>query len=141
MNNAELPAISNWIGLLLLPGLAWFLNGRLLRRVLNPPSGVTAKKVVSSLLRGFVLSLLFGAALAISFVQGYEAVNSYLFIALFPIALVVPVYRSEYILGFILGLTFTFGAVLPTGIALVFASISAAVRLCIRFLFRLLKRR
>jgi hypothetical protein len=57
------------------------------------------------------------------------------------IALFYPIYRAECLLGFVLGMTFTFGAVLPTGIGSILASIGfltfnlvePAVRFAIRF--------
>jgi hypothetical protein len=36
-HRSDLPAISNWWGALVLPGLAWFLLGRILSRTVWPP--------------------------------------------------------------------------------------------------------
>ena len=48
------------------------------------------------------------------------------------LALLLPVYRAECVLGFVLGMTFTFGAILPTMVASVIAVFSALVQLCVR---------
>jgi hypothetical protein len=44
----------------------------------------------------------------------------------------LPVYRAEYIFGFVLGMTFVLGSVLPTIAALLGASISAIAHFVIR---------
>ena len=51
------------------------------------------------------------------------------------LALMLPVYRAECVLGFVLGMTFTFGAILPTVVASVIAAFSALVHLCVRPVF------
>ena len=51
------------------------------------------------------------------------------------LALLLPVYRPECVLGFVLGMTFTFGAILPTVVASVIAAFSALVQLCVRPVF------
>jgi hypothetical protein len=53
----------------------------------------------------------------------------------FVIALFYPVYRAECVLGFVIGMTFFLGAVLPMIAALVFAGIGAALYLGIRFIW------
>jgi hypothetical protein len=40
------------------------------------------------------------------------------------LALIFPLYRAEFFLGFVIGLTYTFGAILPTFIASAFVGIS-----------------
>lgn len=56
-------------------------------------------------------------------------------LALMPISLFIPIYRAEYLLGFVLGMTYTFGVVIPTGtgllLILIFAGLNKVVRLLI----------
>ncbi len=78
---------------------------------------------------GFVASLIFGILLSVSFTSGYETVSSYLFLGMILLAVLFPVYRAEYVLGFVLGMTFTFGAVLPTAIGTMIALVSVIIRL------------
>ncbi|TXD43908.1 hypothetical protein TR80_006580 [Xanthomonas campestris] len=40
-------------------------------------------------------------------------------------SVVVPAYRAEYVFGFVLGMTFVFGAVLPTLFGLLVVAVSA----------------
>lgn len=111
LDRADLPSISNAWGIILLPALAWILSGRFLGRA--AASG-TARSV------GFIAfgSIAVGAALSAAFVYGYDTATSYIFMGCILSGLVLPVYRGEYVLGFVLGMTFTFGAVLPTFAAL-----------------------
>ncbi len=51
------------------------------------------------------------------------------------IALVLPVYRVEYVFGFVVGMTYTFGGVLPVLVSIVFGSVS----LVTRWIFRAVK--
>jgi hypothetical protein len=137
LHRADLPAISNWWGALVLSALAWFLLGRILSRTVSSPqvAGASPRRP-ARILAGFFASLLFGTALAVAFTNGNESVTSYMFLSMFPIALLVPVYRSEYVLGFVLGMTFTFGVVLPTVVGCVIAGISALLRFLIAKVFK-----
>jgi vacuolar-type H+-ATPase subunit I/STV1 len=139
MNRADLPAISNWWGALLIPALTWFLVGRILRRI-SDRAGVNSAKspVPASILAGFLGALAYGAALALAFTMNSPAV-SYVFLGLFAVSVLLRTYRAQYVLGFVLGMTLTFGAVLPTAIALVVASFAGLVHLLIGFVRRLLR--
>ena len=66
---------------------------------------------------------------------------AYLFLGLIVAALLVPVYRAEYVLGFMLGMTFTFGAVLPSLIACMLATFSRVTHWLCGVLWRLVQKR
>jgi Ca2+/Na+ antiporter len=85
-----------------------------------------------SVIAGFFGALLLGILLSIAFTQGLQTLASALFIGAFVLALLLRVYRAEYLMGFVLGMTFTFGAVLPTLIGSIIAAVSAMVHLGIR---------
>jgi hypothetical protein len=121
LHRPDLPAISNWWGALLIPALAFFLSGRIDKRA---PSYAA-----------FFGSMLFGALLSAAFVSGHDAILSYMFLGVSVIALVLPIYRAENVLGFVLGMTFTFGAVLPTAVGSVVAMLSAASHRLVRHTF------
>lgn len=126
LNRRDLPAISNGWGLLLLPALAWFLGGLSLQRLAsNSAAAPIDGKPVQRLSAGFIGSLIFGMALAGSFASGRENVTLILFQSIFVLSLLLPLYRPECWLGFVLGMTFTFGAVLPTAVGLIFFTLSA----------------
>jgi hypothetical protein len=133
LDRSDLPAISNGWGALLLPVLTWFLTGRIQRRIALHSGGKEAvSKFPASVVVGFVGSLLFGILLSASFANGYETISSYLFLGMFVLALLLPVYRAECVLGFILGMTFTFGAVLPTVVGSIIAAVSAVIHFFVR---------
>ena len=130
LNRRDLPAISNAWGALLLAALAWFLSGFVQRRMAsNSPGTELTEKLPTSAVIGFVSAMIFGALLAGSFAYDFKTATQYLFMSLFVIALLLPVYRAECLLGFVLGMTFTFGAVLPTAIGSIFVALSAVAHL------------
>lgn len=108
LHDPDLPKVSDWFGGFLLPALAWGLLGLAKRRV-RAGSG-TLRPVIIGLLAGSV----YGASMATTFSIGQEAITSYLFYGLLPLALFLPVYRPECLLGFVLGMCTVFGTVLPT---------------------------
>ncbi len=126
LNRPDLPAISNWLGLLTLPLLGLAMGMRMQRR-----GGPTR-----SIWIGLLASLAYGATLAVAFELDAGAVTQGMFLGLFVIAIAAPVYRAECMLGFVAGMTFTFGAVLPFLFAMVFAAVSATVRFGIRAIWR-----
>lgn len=128
LHDAGMPAISNWWGGLLLPAMTWFLIGRIHRRLADPgkENGI-AKAYPFAVVAGFAGSLLFGVLLSIFFSTGHEAVPSYMVRILPLLALLFPIYRAEYVLGFVFGMTFTFGAVLPAGFAALVALVASVL--------------
>ena len=51
---------------------------------------------------------------------------------MFVLAVLLRVYRAECLLGFVIGMTFTFGAVLPALIGSIVSGVSAVVHLVLR---------
>lgn len=128
LDRPDLPAISNWFGLVTLPLLGWLLGLRLRKHL----TSVTRFGSPIGIGMSLVCALLYGVALAASFEVGPSAITSGLFFGLFVIAVVLPIYRVEYIFGFVVGMTFTFGAVLPVLVAVVVAAVSALVHFAVR---------
>lgn len=136
----DLPAISNWWGLLLVPALAWSLSGRVAHRIRKQnPYDTGTRRVSAAIMIAFTASLAYGAALSLAFITSFEGI-SYIFLGAFAVSLLVPTYRAEYILGFVMGMSFTFGAVLPTIVALVIASFSRIVHLAYSAAVRVIRR-
>ena len=136
LNSADMPAISNAWGALVLPLLTWFLSTYIQKRIaLTSDARDSSQKLPMSIVVGFLGALLFGILLSASFTNSYETITEYLFMGVLLLALLLPVYRAECVLGFVLGMTFTFGAILPTMVASVIAAFSALVHLCVRPVF------
>jgi hypothetical protein len=135
LDNEDLPAISNWWGGLLLPLLTWFLLYRIQKRLIrnNDEQSKTSRFSIN-ILYGFIGALLFGMLLSAFFTFGYSDIPGYMLLGLLLLALFFPIYRAECILGFVIGMTFTFGAVLPTAVGSLLALISAVLYLYVRLL-------
>lgn len=67
-----------------------------------------------------------------SFTGGYETLLSWLFQGMVVLALLLPGYRAECLMGFVLGMMHTFGALLPTLVASAIVLASAVVHLGVR---------
>ncbi|KQB38344.1 hypothetical protein [Flavobacterium aquidurense] len=134
LNDKNLPEISNWWGALLLPLLSWVLFYWIKKRVINVEDD-ESKKSVFAIFYGFLGALIMGVILSVFFTLGYANFPAYILLIILLSGLFFPVYRAEYILGFVIGMTFTFGAVLPTGIGFILALIGAFLYLCIRPVF------
>jgi hypothetical protein len=129
----DLPEISNGWGGLLLPLLTWFLLYRVQQRLQRNPSEVSgAFGIPSTVLYGFAGALGFGILLSTFFTLGLSEIPFYMLIGLLLLAFFFPIFRSECLLGFVIGMTFTFGAVLPTGIGSILAVLGAFIFLVIR---------
>lgn len=128
LDRADLPAISNgWSGLLI-PVLVWFLIGRIQARLAHRSDAKPdTSRFLGSVVAGFMLSLFFGILITVCFTSGYEAVLSFVFPGMILLGVFLPGYRAECVLGFVLGMMFTFGAVLPAAIGGMIALVSAAM--------------
>lgn len=118
LGNPSYPPMHNAWAVLILPALTWFAIGRIEKRGYSP-----------SALIGFVGSLLYGAALAIAFAMGSSGVTKLLFFSAFALSALLPVYRAECALGFVLAMSWVFGPFIPSFFAAVFAAVSAFVHL------------
>jgi uncharacterized membrane protein YeaQ/YmgE (transglycosylase-associated protein family) len=135
LNDKNLPEISNWWGALLLPLLSWILFYRIKKRaVADIDNELKGSGFQINIIYGFIGALFSGILLSVFFTLGYANFPAYVLLMILMSGLFFPIYRAEYILGFVLGMTFTFGAVLPTVIAFILALIGAFLYLCIRTL-------
>jgi len=134
---SDMPGVSNWWGIIIVPALAWFVAGRVLGRSTHEKQGDgSIRGNIRRALPAFCGALVYGGLLAGSFAFGF-GVEQYLFLGLFVIGLVLPIYRGEYILGFVLGMMLTFGGMLPMVVAAVVASVSWAAHVLFRAVMRL----
>lgn len=129
---ADLPGLSNWWGLLILPLLVW-LSAAVIRKRISTKSD--AKTLSPSILLGFFGMLLVSTVQSIVFVNGFPSVTMYLALGVLVSALFVPLYRMECILGHVIGSTFVFGPAIPFVGVLMFAPISLLSHKCIKPLF------
>jgi len=143
LNQKNLPEISNWWGGILLPVLAWILLGKIgVRMQKQDSSSGQYKSLAAIIIRLFIIGLLLGIILAVSFTNDYKLfLDNVLFILLI-LSLLVPIYYSEFILGFVVGMTYTFGALLPTAFVLIMAGIGFLIHRFVRpLLLKMVKSR
>lgn len=124
MARKDMPSISNWWGALLLPLLTCFSLNRLKKRLFVGGNTAVSPNDLKVVLLFFLAGLLYAGAIAFCFATDKKDINGILFPSLFLWALIFPLYQAEFFLGFVIGLTYTFGAILPTFIASVFAALS-----------------
>jgi hypothetical protein len=138
----DMPVISNGWGALVLPALTWLLTGRLISRLarVGGDAARTAHEIRVAAL-AFAGALIYALVMAVGFSTGRTEISSQLFRALPVLGLLLPLFRAEYVLGFVLGLTYTFGAVLPLVIASAVAAVSAIMHATLVRGFRLIRDR
>jgi len=128
----DLPSISNWWGAVSLPLLTWFLLYRVQKRMANQDETVSVSGIPQQVVYSFVGALAFGIALSVFFTLDYSGFPVNMLKALLIAALFFPIYRAECMLGFVIGMTFTFGAVLPMLVGSVLAILGAVLYLLVR---------
>lgn len=129
----NMPSFSNWWGGLLLPLLTLFLTYRIqIRLFRNNDNKALSLKLPLGYIYRFIFALSFGIVLSVFITLGYSNLSGYLMYALLLLALFFPIYRAECFLGFVIGMTFTIGAVLPTIVGAILASIGTLIYLYVR---------
>lgn len=138
LQRADLPSISNWWGGVLLPVLSWVSFTRIQKRILKAPLAKNSLLIKQTFI-SFIFSFMYGALLSITFLNGYSDVSSALLSGILFFAIFFKIYRAEFIIGFILSMSFTFGAVLPTIFGAIIALASTVVYFSIQFIWSRLK--
>lgn len=131
LHRKDLPEISDWWSGLLIPLLTFFLTYRIQKRLgLNDKSDFP--KVARNAFYRFLAALSYGVVISLLFYLGYSKITGYLFNLILLIALFFPIYRAECLLGFVLGLTLTFGAFISTIAGIAFIIIGLILYLYVR---------
>lgn len=121
LQNPNLPGIPNWLGAIVLPFFTWYVLNRIHKRI-DKPNFKGIPETFEKILFRFFASVLVSATIAICFMNSIDAMD-YIMGALFVMAFIFPLYKSEYLLGWVVGSTLTFGAMIP----IVFGSILAGI--------------
>ncbi|KQC01340.1 outer membrane beta-barrel family protein [Pedobacter sp. Hv1] len=131
LHRKDLPKISDWWSGLLLPLLTFLLTYRIQKRLVKD-NNTSPLKFPKNILYGCCSALVYGIALSTFFALGYSKITGYLFNAIILLAFLFPIYRAEYLLGFVLGMTFTFGAFISITAGTIFVMISLILNLYVR---------
>ena len=124
LHSKSLPGFSNWWALCIIPLLTWTSLRRISQR--------QDENAMSVLIR-FMAALLFAAATSLVFSFGYDP--GYLMLLPFIISLFYPLYKSEFLLGFVMGSLFFVGAAIPT----MFGVILVGIYFCLYRLARIIR--
>lgn len=110
LGNEDLPKISNWLSLLMIPVFSWLTLSSLQKR--NRIENNTQKPISKSQFYAFIGAVLFGVLTTIEFYSELGISKHLLFFTIV-LAFFVPIYRAEYYFGYVLGMIYGFGGVLP----------------------------
>lgn len=130
LHRADMPGLSTAWDPVVLPLLGWALLGRTRRRLLGDPTSARGAAY------GFAGALALSLALAVTFTLGFQGVPPKIVNGLLILALLFPIYRAECVLGWVIGGTVTFGAILPTAFAGVMAGLGFLLHRVARLLGR-----
>ena len=117
LQREDLPGMSNWWGGIVLPLITWFLL-YLIQKRMNEDEKSNINSNSNHILYSFLGAFLFGILLSIFFTIGSD-IPGYMMIGIMPLSFFIPLYRPEYLLGFVLGMTYTFGPILPIIVAII----------------------
>jgi len=132
--NDALPGIPNWLGGLVLPFFTWFILHRIHKRIDSVEIPVASESLRSVIVR-FLLAMGIAITISVFFVNEIDLIDS-IMLAILILAFIFPLYKSEYLLGWVMGSSFTFGATIPIG----FGSILALLFFVLYKTPRLIKR-
>ncbi|MFK7952499.1 MAG: hypothetical protein AB8B73_06605 [Ekhidna sp.] len=118
----DLPGISNWWGVLIVPVFSWII----LKRISNRDDHIDYSGAKYILLR-FLLAAVFGIIVSMFFFSEVDVMVSYLMVALLAISFFFPLYKGEFLLGYVMSTLFAFGTFIPT--------LGALILMCLLFLF------
>ncbi len=108
LHDDSLPGIPNWLGGIILPFFTYFLLYRIHKRLNTENINESLKKVG---LRFFIAALL-STIISICFLNGIDIID-YIMGSILILAFVFPLYKSEFLLGWVIGSALTFGAIIP----------------------------
>ncbi len=134
LKREDLPKISNWWGAISLP-LATYVSLNKIRNRINFESKFNNQNFIKQHLLPFISAFAFAIIIVISSSTGNSEISYSMFKLLFVVAIFIPIYKSEYFLGFVLGLTYTFGGALPIIIGLVLVTVFYVIFKFIRPVF------
>ena len=116
----DLPGISNLWGILTVPILAWVLISLIQKRIKKNNENIpNTEKDLIKIGIGFIGALIFGITMSVFWEIGLEEILQYLIFFPVVISLLTPVHLPEHFLGFVIGMAYTFGGILPIGFGII----------------------
>ncbi|MEX0312855.1 MAG: hypothetical protein AB3N18_01660 [Allomuricauda sp.] len=135
----DMPGISNLWGLLTIPLLSWLTVSLIQRRRDKKRKlGLDLGNFETQVLKHFLAALVFGIIASLLWEFNLEDYLQYYILLPVLIALFRPVHFPECFLGFVIGMLFTFGGILPMIIGVVLLVLCFLANIIIRVLKNLL---
>ena len=123
--DASNPGISNWWGLLSFPALTWIALSIIEKRS-STEKGEAASSIVFRH-QYFLAGLTFGLMASLLWAFGQEEILQYVMLLPLVLSLFLRIYLPETTLGFVLGMAYTFGGILPIAFAVVIQMIGLLI--------------
>ncbi|MDO1502015.1 hypothetical protein Q2T40_17915 [Winogradskyella maritima] len=116
----NMPSLSNWWGLLTIPVFTYVCTSLIKRRHQKKiKSGDISQNFEINIVKRFFYALIFGVFASLLWEFDMEEILQYFILSPVLIAFFKRIYLPEYTLGFVLGMMFTFGGILPILFAIV----------------------
>jgi len=132
LHDPTMPSFSNWLGLLIVPALTYLC----IHWIQKNKTSANAETIAY----GFFGALVFGLFSSVLWEFDQEAILQYSILLPVVLALFIPMHRAEIVLGFILGMYYTFGGVLPILFVVVLGFMSFVVYQVAQFIRGLLRK-
>ena len=129
----DMPGLSNWWGLLTVP-LLFFTGVLLINRRQGNEVELTSDGFKTLVFKRFLAALGFGLLMSLLWEFKFGHILQYLILLPLLISFFKPIYLPEYLMGFVLGMAFTFGGVLPLIFGLILLVISFLINTLMGFL-------
>lgn len=134
----DLPGMSNWWGLLTVPLLFWISISLIHRRRDNEAKSESNPEVKEAkVFNRFLAALLFGITASLLWEFKFGNFLQYFILLPMLVSFFKPVHLPEYLMGFVLGMLFTFGGILPVIAGLIILFICFLIHTIVRFLIHL----
>ncbi|MEX0275342.1 MAG: hypothetical protein AB3N16_13285 [Flavobacteriaceae bacterium] len=110
LHRKDMPKFSNWWSVVTIPMFSCIALTVIRRKYQNEETGRTP--IPKKVLYGFICAFLLGTLETVLFYT-MEEFAGYPILSTFVVALFLPIHRVYFILGFVLGMTYGFGGVIP----------------------------
>lgn len=128
LHRKDFPEISNWWGGIVVPIFTWFMLYRIAKRVNKDK---TRQNTLFKTIYNLLGSLSFGIVLSFLFAAG-SSIPDYMMVGAILISFFVPLYKAEFLLGYVLGMSYAFGGVISIASGVILLVIFIIMYLLIR---------
>ncbi|ESP91745.1 hypothetical protein [Pseudoalteromonas luteoviolacea] len=135
----DMPGLSNWWGLVILPFLVWITAYSIEKRSQHLQDNQDRSKFHKAAYISFLAMLVISIAQSTIFSLGYSTAALSILMAITFISLFLPLYRIEAIVGYVLGGAYFTGPMIPFVGVVIFVVVSVFAHFCIKPLIIRLK--